>query len=539
MAYGHDFGSNIWGHDGIVTSGWVCSDFPSRDECKARRIEQSACLNKPGLRIPVALPAHLEGEDPGSIEIELTVLNHPPRLNRTVPGNPPVVVTIPDTQTTALNLANTDVRVRLCVSSGLTGDPSTPNGIQIFFKSKIQVPGEGDVFPVRYCRSPWQNLDSSWVDASRELTVNVTTSPCEDFDDNGHGFNAASVNSFGFKFGINGDATTGATGYIDVEAFTLETDPVAVYDFQKLELEKDFDAIKAMSSEPTTVSRMFLFADGAAGIKFDPDTGDVLDLGDNVIENMNEALRIAAAHQTQLLPSFFDFCLFSEPYGVSNVQIGGRHDMVTNPIFRQHFLDRVVKPLLDEYGADPRIYAWEVINEPEWAMEGVPANVKEESVPVCEGHPIITVSTQQMTVFVKSIADYVHDYAQTHNITPQKVTVGSARQKWLTQYWTTSNLDLYQFHWYDHFEAADAVHPEPFFPSCTAPELDKPVLVGEAPTGFPVHTRYSSRTFLETAKSKGCAGILFWSFRLSDDQTCFDCYVESLIRRRGSQLTSQ
>ena len=108
-----------------------------------------------------------------------------------------------------------------------------------------------------------------------------------------------------------------------------------------------------------------------------------------------------------------------------------------------------------------------------------------------------------MRAFVEGCASYVHRLAPA-----QLVTVGSARRKWL-QLWTGCDLDLYQFHWYDHFE-----HEEPF-PWRPYDELglDQPCLIGEVPTG---NTKFRPEEFIAAAEDGGYSGLLFWSYTARD-----------------------
>jgi hypothetical protein len=127
-----------------------------------------------------------------------------------------------------------------------------------------------------------------------------------------------------------------------------------------------------------------------------------------------------------------------------------------------------------------RDLAWEIINEPEWAMREV-----EKDYEV--GDPV---SVAEMVEFVRSCAQILHAH------TSHPVTVGSARRKWLT-YWQDCRLDLYQFHWYDKF-AVD----EPFpWPPCSELGLDKPCLIGEVATDSTEHT---AEEYLHAA----CAGAI-------------------------------
>jgi len=112
------------------------------------------------------------------------------------------------------------------------------------------------------------------------------------------------------------------------------------------------------------------------------------------------------------------------------------------------------------------------------------------------------------------MVEFVGLCAQTlHSRTSHPVTVGSARRKWLT-YWKDSRLDLYQFHWYDHFAAEE---PFPWAPAADL-GLDKPCLIGEVATASTEHT---AEDYLHAACAGGYQGLLLWSYRTYDAFSSF------------------
>src|SRR2546430_3714748 len=111
--------------------------------------------------------------------------------------------------------------------------------------------------------------------------------------------------------------------------------------------------------------RWFLFCDGRAGIEFSA-SGDPLALDAYVFRDIDAALGLAQRHGLRIIFVLLDF-MMCDPARVANgVQLGGRSHLLQNPQARRALLDRVLTPVLNHYGNEPTIHAWDLINEPEW-----------------------------------------------------------------------------------------------------------------------------------------------------------------------------
>jgi hypothetical protein len=226
--------------------------------------------------------------------------------------------------------------------------------------------------------------------------------------------------------------------------------------------------------------RWFLFCDGRAGIRFSAG-GRPLGLDDYVFRDVDAALEIARDHRITIMFALFDFLFCDAASATRGVQMGGRAHAIADRENRAVLFDTVLRPLLERYGSEPQIFAWDIMNEPEW---------------------INTVEAADLRAFLAESA------ALIHSSTRHPVTVGSAGVRWRDRY-AGLGLDFYQVHWYDSLRDQ---------PSLETPvsELgfDGPVLLGEFPT------RGSRRTpdeIVYAARAAGYSGAFYWSVLAKDE----------------------
>lgn len=118
-AYGHDYGKNAWGHDGLITGGWTYQTWPdSQGFIDTRRCTKKAYTGVASLCISADLDGGDDHRKNGEVYVDLR--NHPP---------PGVAAPIDLTARTA--------RCWLYLPDGSAGAwPNAPNGVQLFFKSE-------------------------------------------------------------------------------------------------------------------------------------------------------------------------------------------------------------------------------------------------------------------------------------------------------------------------------------------------------------------------------------------------------------------
>lgn len=240
--------------------------------------------------------------------------------------------------------------------------------------------------------------------------------------------------------------------------------------------------------------RWFMLCDGRAGVRFASD-GAPLGLDDAFHRDVEAALDAAGARDIEIMFVLLDFLWCARGRVVDGVHVGGRLDVLRHPAKCDALLEHIVTPILDRYGRSPQIFAWDVVNEPEWTMCGVGARRYQPCLP-----------PDAMRAFVRETAALVHQH------TRQAVTVGSASAHWL-DHWRDLGLDFYQAHWYEHLEGRS-----PLGRPVAELGLDRPVLLGEFPSRLPP---IDVRRVVETAREAGYAGGFVWSVLADDEATDF------------------
>lgn len=247
----------------------------------------------------------------------------------------------------------------------------------------------------------------------------------------------------------------------------------------------------ALAGDGVLVVRAFLLCDARSGVRFDDD-GVPTGLDDAVFPDMDALMAAARRHGIRLMPVLLDFHLCLSPRIAGDVQLGGRSHLFVDPEARRALVDRVLRPIVERYGDDEAIAAWDVMNEPEWCLGGGPVPRRRR------------VAFGPLQDFLGQAVRCVHESAR------QPVTIGCAGAARL-ELVRPLGLDFYQLHWYEHFGWAALERP--------VAQLglgDRPVILGE----FPGRGRFAADV-LDAAKRAGYAGALVWSVLAEDDQSAY------------------
>ncbi len=258
-----------------------------------------------------------------------------------------------------------------------------------------------------------------------------------------------------------------------------------------------------MHKNGARVVRWWVFPDlRGDGIVLDG-KGTPVSLGGTANADLEKALDLAEKTDVYLILCLFSFDGFHPGRDVEGVWVPSLAPIVVDATKRQALMKNVVRPLAaiaQKSNYKNRLLAWEVINEPEWAMKGQSPYGDPDYTPMAE---LDAVPHAVMETFV---ADTIAALRAEGSV---KVTLGSAGLKW-ARAWSLVDVDFYQVHWYDWLT--------PYWPTSKTPSEyglgDKPVLVGEMPA-----EGVGGKSFAQLSSmwlDAGYAGALAWDYPSMD-----------------------
>ncbi|MEY4513395.1 MAG: hypothetical protein RLZZ450_5517 [Pseudomonadota bacterium] len=255
-----------------------------------------------------------------------------------------------------------------------------------------------------------------------------------------------------------------------------------------------------MAAQGVNVLRWWIFPDFRGdGIRFDAQDKP-LGLGGTAVADLTRALELAEQHDLYLMLTLFSFDNFRPTKEMDGLRARSIRPLVLDAAARKGLMDTVVRPIAQTVAKSPhhqRVIAWDVINEPEWAITGAS---KYGGDPTFDANPeLLAISHDQMETFLRDVIVVLREESEA------LVSVGSAAVKWRFA-WSKLDVDFHQFHIYDWVNQ--------YFPYSRSPSEygvnDKPVVMGEFPSQGLMGVSYDK--LVESWYSNGYGGSLSWAY---------------------------
>ena len=253
----------------------------------------------------------------------------------------------------------------------------------------------------------------------------------------------------------------------------------------------DFERIRACG---VTMVRWFLLCDGRSGLT----TTNGIPTGpdDLLFSDVAAALELAQQFGLRVCFSLLDF-LWMQSRGQDAAGLPNQ-DVLKFPAGRDGLLQTVLIPLFTQFRGHPALYAWEIANEPEWAISDFVSSPKAQ------------MKLDDFFAFAREICDAIREYSQA------QVTLGSARLRWVRS-WSDLALDFYQAHFYPSTEGGQDADLAALLKVLNPQEnLDQPLWLGELPAQTPATPSFTLAAALDTCKSAGLSGAGVWRWRLPE-----------------------
>jgi hypothetical protein len=264
-------------------------------------------------------------------------------------------------------------------------------------------------------------------------------------------------------------------------------------------------------------------------IRWDSD-GAPAGIAPSLAADVQRALALAEAADVYIMLTPFSFDNFYPTTYENGVLSRSLAPMVRDGALRQKLMDNLLGPVADAVAKSPyrhRLIAWDLMNEPEWAMTG-PSLTGDPEFPAQPGLDLVTHA--QMETFLGEAANLLR--ARSGAL----VSVGGAAIKW-AKAWTRIAVDFYQFHYYDWVYEN---FPYTQVTLASAGVTDKPVVMGEFPaegiSAVPSRNlpARNAAEFSADLAANGYAGALSWAF--NDPSFPFDpAAMKSFADQRGCE----
>jgi hypothetical protein len=223
-------------------------------------------------------------------------------------------------------------------------------------------------------------------------------------------------------------------------------------------------------------------------------------IGGSIAADIDKALELAEQNGVFIMLTPFSFDNFYPTAAEGGINSRSMKPMLLDAALRKKLIDNLVVPIAQAVEASPhkqRMIAWDLINEPEWAVTGPN---KYGGAAFDPNGSLELVTHAQMETFLQEMA------AALRANSSALLSVGSTALKWWDA-WLQVDQDFYQYHYYDWVYQ--------YYPYTTHnPQslgLTKPVVIGEFPNAG-LSAVGSADKVLAELWEHGFAGGLTWAY---------------------------
>ena len=280
---------------------------------------------------------------------------------------------------------------------------------------------------------------------------------------------------------------------------------------------------KECQANGVNVVRMWIHCDGRANPEFD-EKGYCIGFDPDFFMDLDDLFRIAQKYEVMVMPCLWSFDMCKDSRESAGEFAGNHQDLLTDSLKMESYLQKCFIPLVKRYANQCNLFAWEICNEPEWALD-------RSAIPTdnyWEYRTLNIVPISAMQTLTAKMASIVHRYSN------KMVTTGSAAIRWnsdvepsaVVNLWSDKMLkginndslaflDFYQIHYYDHFKESGS-DPYDTTRNINYWKFDKPTIIGETPASKEKSKFYTPTQMLENALTNGYSGTMFWCYEGGD-----------------------
>jgi hypothetical protein len=268
--------------------------------------------------------------------------------------------------------------------------------------------------------------------------------------------------------------------------------------------------LAAMKESGASVIRWWMFPEfRSAAITFDA-SDEPTGFSAGATADIQKALELAEQADVYLALTLFSFDNFRATHDNSGLHIPGLGELVVDPAKRAKVIEHIVRPAAQAVAESPyahRLLGWDVINEPEWAIQPVGGGQDQDFTPTTTGErPLSPIPLADMKALINETL------AALREETPQALlSVGWAAAKWQWAFGDVTGVDFHQPHIY--------AWVNDYWPYTMTPAAlgygDKPTVMGEfylMATPFTPGDSATFATILESWYTNGYAGAWAWQY---------------------------